>query len=455
MVNPFGRPFLTTLSRSLHNFYYKQSLKFPCQFSHRNYCSNNENVFAYSAIFKDKKEAHVSEDKLKDFIPLFSPLMIPNGNQLKSKPRSFKLTDMQKWISQQSQAVDPSNIQPEITVKFIDGLCMSFKSLSDNELLTVIQFLNHDKNLDSSLCSTIFSKLDNECIRRLPQWTWNVSCQAMRVWYNLNMVKLCNFYKKAISHFSPQIQNLNAQQLLEFSFFLNLNRSFPTQLNHRNFETQLLLLWNDFSLDEIGVISMAFFKCQKEILNPALLDKLISAVKDNAAVIDDITLAAILKLIRRSCTDASKTPASVIKLFDALIDEVDRLNPKAIIQLVTVAGSLNYFHHPTLEKVAKLFTTKIGATRLKDLERFALSLSSSGYKSPSVDEFWKEVETELIKSERQIEIRNFPRSLISLLVYFVTLGKFPEELFKIAFHSENLNKALGIVLFFFSFFCYI
>ena len=439
MVVSFGTPLITTLSLSLRQIYLKRSLKSSCRIIYRNYCSNNENVFAYNVIFKDRK---VTKDG-QDFIPIFSSLLTRNGNQSNSNPQ-IKLLDIQQWVSQQSRVVDLVNTQSEMTPEFLDGLCTSFKSLSEDELLKVIQCLNQCKKSNSLLHSTLVSKLDKECIRRLPQWNWNTSCQALQVWYNLDLIKLGKFYRRVMSHYSPLIQKMNSQQLVEFSFFLNLNRNFPTQLNTRNFETKLQLSWKNFSPNEMGVVSMAFFKCQKEITNAALLEQLVTAVKGNAKTIDDITLAAMLKLIRRSCTDASKTPTSVLSLFDALIDEIPRLNPKAIIQLVTVAGSINYFHHPTLEKVARRFSTEIGATRLKDLERFALSLSFSGYNSPAVDQFWKQVEMELVKTERQAEISHFPRSLISLLVYFVTLGRFPKDLFRIAFDPENLNKTLGI-----------
>ena len=443
MVVSIGTP-LFRLSLSLLHINCKRNLRFPCPIFFRKYCSNNENNFAHSVIFGDRKETYLNGDKLQDFILLFSSILVQNRYHPESKPDLSKLLDKQKWMLKQSKTVYPPCLQPEITSQFIDGLSMAFKSLSVDELLTVIRCLDQCKNLDNAMYSALLSKLDRECTLRLPQWNWNTSCRVLQEWYSLNLIKPCHFYKKAMSHYSLLIHEMNAQQLVEFSFFLNLNRSFPTKLNHRNFENQLLLSFNDFSLNEIGVISMAFFKCQKEIRNPALLEQLISAVKDNAATIDDITLAAMLKLIRRSCSDASKTPASVMTLFDALIDVIDQFNPKVVIQLVVVAGSLNYFHHPTLEKVARMFNQKISTTRLKDLERFALSLSSSGYKSKSVEQFWKLVEMDLVKSERQAEISNFPRSLISLLVYFVSLGKFPEELFRIAFRPENVTKTLGI-----------
>ena len=406
---------------SLRHFYLKSThcwfnchifLQFPRQSFHRNYWKSTENDFAYSAVFKNRSTKHgistvlsTDEAELKD--------LFVTSSSVKSNPNA-------------------------------ETSCLQLTSFSDEDLVEAVKCLVQQNDMNSALYHRNCTKLDQECLSRLPRWEWKISCRVLQALYSLKLFNQFDFPKKVMSHYSLQISNMNAQQLVEFSFFLNLNRCFPAELNAKEFESQVCLLWNDFSVNDIGVISMAFFKCQKAISDTALLEQLISTVKDNAATIKEITLSTVLKLIRKSNVDASKSLTS-ITLFDAFIDQIPRLNTKAIIQLVLVASTLNYFHHPTLEKAAQIFTKEMSTIRLKDLERFALSLYFSGFRSPTTDQFWSQVEIELVKSERQAEIRAYSRSLISLLVYFVTLGRYPTELFRTAFCPKNIEKTLSIV----------
>lgn len=62
------------------------------------------------------------------------------------------------------------------------------------------------------------------------------------------------------------------------------------------FEVAIEKMLDKFSVDEIAIIAMGFFKTQTKVKLETILNRMLELVVENSETIHEITLAAILKV---------------------------------------------------------------------------------------------------------------------------------------------------------------
>lgn len=79
-------------------------------------------------------------------------------------------------------------------------------------------------------------------------------------------------------------------------FYANTSRKFIPSLPMFDIEHELNLYFDEFTIKELGIIALGFFKTQTPIRNLELIDKIYTAVLSNINNINSIELAAFLKV---------------------------------------------------------------------------------------------------------------------------------------------------------------
>jgi len=81
-------------------------------------------------------------------------------------------------------------------------------------------------------------------------------------------------------------------------FYANTSRKFLPTLPMYDIEQEICSYYNDFSIKELGIVSLGFFKTQTPIRNQELVKNLYNSVIKEIVDINSIELAAFLKVLK-------------------------------------------------------------------------------------------------------------------------------------------------------------
>lgn len=81
-------------------------------------------------------------------------------------------------------------------------------------------------------------------------------------------------------------------------FYANTSRKFLPTLPMYDIEQEICSYYNDFSIKELGIVSLGFFKTQTPIRNRELVKNLYNSVIKEIVNINSLELAAFLKVLK-------------------------------------------------------------------------------------------------------------------------------------------------------------
>ena len=182
-------------------------------------------------------------------------------------------------------------------------LGQSVNKLSNQQILETLQkvyVLTQRKKLPSeaNAFAPLLSACDVELVKRMRiDLSLKESFQALDLFYVLRFQESSRFQKQASRHFATTVPRMNSQEIIQYLFFCSLNRSFPNNLDQLKLENTLNKLWDEFSLDDLAVISMAYFVSDAGFKDLNFVRKLAEAIQKEAANIEDLPLSNMLKVI--------------------------------------------------------------------------------------------------------------------------------------------------------------
>lgn len=89
---------------------------------------------------------------------------------------------------------------------------------------------------------------------------------------------------------------LTPKQLVQTMFYANINRRFLLKLPMYDIEHEIFSHYDEFTVKELGILSLGFFKTQTPIRNQELVKKLYGSVISEISNINSLNLAAFLKV---------------------------------------------------------------------------------------------------------------------------------------------------------------
>ncbi|XP_013175465.1 PREDICTED: uncharacterized protein LOC106123599 isoform X2 [Papilio xuthus] len=331
-------------------------------------------------------------------------------------------------------------ISDKIFDDFIDNLTDNLTKASDTELKSVFYSLLKwpvTNSIKTRNFIEVWAALDDECLKRIRDWSYDEMLEFITMFYMLNINRASDFSYRCLLKLASKAKHLTAPQLVRTMFFIGIQRRSPKNIH--NLEIFINERFNEFSIDELAIISMGFFKSKTPVRNMDIICKIIDIISNNSSQIHEISLAALLKIIRYSMKVA--TGDRIYLLLDKLQAEVPRLSVMCNVHVGLMATSTLTFHEGCLKAISNRVTDAISETRLKDLERLALTFGTFNY-TPSKD-FLHNVIAELKKPEREVERNIYGRSFVCCIAYLGLLGIYPEELIKFVFDPIFLQKTYG------------
>lgn len=316
----------------------------------------------------------------------------------------------------------------------IKALTQKCSQLNDNDLIGILACLRQwppDEKPYSENYVELWKEVDKQCVLRMEKWDRNKLLFVADHWYLLNLGKISNFMWHCTVRLSRRPEKLTSSQLVQCMFYINVRRKFPPHISVYDFEYSLQNCLDQLTLDDLGILAMGFFKSKKPIRSQTLLTELIRRIINSVDTIHEITLAALLKVIRYSL---EPTHADVLfVLMDKLVPNINRVSQLCCTHIALLGTNMNQYHEGTMNEIVQRFVNEIESSRLKDLERLAFALSLYNYEHKMEPSIYKLIARELCRSERAQEIEQHPRCL-SCCLHYLSLQKI--------YLSEEISKVL-------------
>ncbi|XP_072942267.1 FAST kinase domain-containing protein 5, mitochondrial [Epargyreus clarus] len=333
-------------------------------------------------------------------------------------------------------------ISENIFDQYIDYLTDNIKCATDQELTSLFYSVKQWPDTPSIRTRNyieLWVALDDECLKRMPNWSYDEMLSYLALFFMLNVSRVSDFCNKSLQRLASKAKHLTPAQIVQTMFFISIFRKAPFDMH--NLEVFIENHFTEFSIDELAIISMGFFKAKTPIRSMTLISSIIGKVIENSKDIHEVSLAALLKVIRYS--KKINNDSSVYDLLDVIQHEVPRLSLMSNVHMALVGTSTMTYHEGCLSKIADFLNSRISQARLKDLERLVLSYGTFNFKPKTQECLFTKVMNELRKTERTIEIEKHGRSFICCVGYLGLLEFYPFDLINKALCPELLEKTYG------------
>uniref|UniRef100_A0A1B6EGB2 RAP domain-containing protein n=1 Tax=Clastoptera arizonana TaxID=38151 RepID=A0A1B6EGB2_9HEMI len=315
------------------------------------------------------------------------------------------------------------NLNLTLSNDMFNELCLALikvsNNLNDKQLLRCIQALKLWKPCDSVKSKNflnLWKALDEMCNLCLVKGLWNhdTCLYVMDLWYALYLTRLSKFVYLGQKRLTRRVKSLKKHQLIQMLFYMNASRKVYAGINMFEVETLLQKYIPELSIDEIGIAAAGFFKTKSKMHSVSCMNLIIKRLIDEHNICNDITVTAILKLIRYSCKfELCGDVKLLISLFIPRLESA--MLPFALHAVLTLT-TCSIPHEDAVDKLVTNFISCSETARLKDMERLAFILVLYNYipkSSPVLEVILKELD----KPHRVEEIDFHKRCIVSLLCY--------------------------------------
>jgi hypothetical protein len=324
---------------------------------------------------------------------------------------------------------------------FVEQLVKKINSLTDDQLMKVLGDLERfpqTKNTYSKNFHELWTRLDEVCYERVKEWNQQMLLKMCNLWLKLHLSKVGKFTAKALTKVCRRIDRLNPKDLVEAMFYVTVCRSVVVMAD---VESRFFQVFDHLSIDEIGILCLAFFKTETRVRTAALIDKLYDKTVEDIDKIQDITIVNILKTLRYS-SDPSHA-ARMKTLSNALLWKVDNYSLTTCLHIGLLGTNLQYCHQELLETIVKRYNNEIKAVRLKDIERVTFVLGLFDFKTQSGVE--RELLSKIVDELklRVDEVVQYPKCLAACAHYLTICGIYDVEIIKTVLAEKFINFAYG------------
>ncbi|XP_075154840.1 FAST kinase domain-containing protein 5, mitochondrial isoform X2 [Haematobia irritans] len=406
-------------------------------------------------IYMDRENSHahkVLEESLRDY------QIFPIKVDFQAKPYSSDLSEVVKCLPDIATTSEVFGhfksicdyccktntlISNREFTEFVQQFCDHIHLLTDDQLkesLRAISHLPQEESVRSPNFVHLWNVLDIECCRRIEKWKTDDLLLVCDAWYNLNLARVCDFVWEALRKLGRKVIKMQPNQLVQTMFMCNVMRR--SVFDMFDFEANLAKCVKDMTLEELGVMSMGFFKTQTPIRNADLLTYIYERLMCELDRVDDITFVAILKVLRYS----SKLPQVdiMMKLLDKINSEkFNEMNLLTCLHVALLGCELQCCHDELIEKIINKFYHEIDTTRLKDLERISLVMALFNISTPTkIEEALCQKIVETLHG-RIDEIMRHPKCFTNCLHFLTLRGYYDKEMLSSALDRRFLKHAVG------------
>lgn len=312
---------------------------------------------------------------------------------------------------------------------------------SDDELMTLLRCLKVWPNISDIRTLNVrnlLKTIDSELIERSKLWSNKKTllyCDIICKFYNF----YSNFVTISLTKLTSECSKLNSTEIVHIMCILFIYSLPKVKLSQ--LEYYIEKYFDLFEIAELQIICLGFFISQAGIDNKILLQHFLRKIIYNVNDFSDNDLSAFLKLLRYNFVSKPDFLKLYEQLFECLIPIVPHVNILVVTQLSHLKARSLIYNSVLMSAIIKRFSECLNTSRIKDIERFILLLTTFNYSSH--EPVYKVIIAELRNSRRRIEKRNFPKEYGFTLRHLMQVNVYPLDLISYVMGEEYKKLVYG------------
>ena len=442
--NVWGSRTLVTFQRSSESYkYLLQSRRYANVATN----ANEEDRFTSTRLY----EHEMMHSMFKNSVFYRDTIMPPIKTKVHVAPEEIQMLDNKDWSSESPQVVFKA--LKTLTNGHLHGLRFQQKTFDDilqasssklseldnkeiQKLMQCLVVLNGFLK-ESSAYREFINSLSTECIRRFFSADWSELLLIVDGFYQMKAWD-ANYVWRALRKIGSKPYKLSSKQVVQFLFLMSLCQ--VPDINLYELQCRLEEALPEISGDEVGIAARGFFMNEKKIHNKLLMEKMITKVANTCGTMDNVTLAAVMKLIRYS--DCCHCLGPLHDLFISLRTKIPRLPLLCLTHIVHTLGGQRFYEKVLLDSILVKMRNEIKSARIKDIERLIYTLCTV---SPPTEyhDACNELVNEIIdtyKTYRSEEINSYRKSLPRIIMFLSFKNIYPRELIEYALDPTNVKS---------------
>jgi hypothetical protein len=172
-----------------------------------------------------------------------------------------------------------ANISDERFDLIVMNVIEKLKDMRDVEIIKVLVDMQRIPvgNIRDRNFLQLWNALDDECWTRSRNWHSIDMLKVLNAFFQLGIVKPSNYNHKALLKICRKIEELKPRIFVEMMFYQSQVRS--KEVPMYNAEARFMKIFNEFNIDEIGIICLAYFKTETKLKDNLLISKIYKKVK--------------------------------------------------------------------------------------------------------------------------------------------------------------------------------
>lgn len=162
--------------------------------------------------------------------------------------------------------------------KIIDAVIQKLPEMNDDQVVKLLVDLYRFPQLDykSPKYTELWNAIDSQCWDRSRHWRYQQLLKVMNAWYRIGITKNSRFNHKALMKLSRRLDELPPRVLIEMMFYQSIIRHKDVPMYY--VESRLEKVLDDLTIDELGIVSLAFFKTESKLINGELMNRIYKRV---------------------------------------------------------------------------------------------------------------------------------------------------------------------------------
>ncbi|XP_044764319.1 FAST kinase domain-containing protein 5, mitochondrial [Coccinella septempunctata] len=328
--------------------------------------------------------------------------------------------------------------------KLVDGLMDHCRKLTDDEIVELLFLLARYPKCQSYRDHNyhdVWSCLDDVSRERVTTTDTDFLFEVANAWYQLDLGKLGEYVFDMLDVLAKRSNHLTKDHVVKAFFYMNICRRKQVPFE---FERVVDKYIDKFSIEELGIIALGYFKTQSKIKLESILMAMIKAVKKECSTVNQITLSSILKVLRFS--KMGSLVSEMDQMLDVLLGQIDRLSTQCCLHIAIIGTSLIHYHEKSMVKATQKIVDRMENTeevRLKDIERILIASTMVDYR-PKINPDLFEVAFKEIHQQRRItELASFPRILPCVLGTLSLVNMYSYELMDRVLDTDYIFSTYG------------
>ncbi|XP_014224204.1 uncharacterized protein LOC106650599 isoform X1 [Trichogramma pretiosum] len=308
-------------------------------------------------------------------------------------------------------------------MRILKTRCMLF---NDDEFRLFLKNLEQLQGQNKKIIQGTFWRIINaECFKRSSNWTIEEILMMNDQLAKLDLTWV-PFYEGSLLKMEANFSKFSPANLVQYAYLIRIS-SKKINVNFKQFEYHVHKSVDRLTIEEIGIISMAYFRYETSLKHTNLLLHIMTALENNIDSVSEMSLAAILKILRYSVSLKLMQRYNI--LIELLIEQIPKRTLLTLIHVAHMQAMLLLDNEKLTLGIANRYINEVQTARIKDIERILFTLYIFNY-GPEKTLFYDTAYQEFLESRRNNEINNFPFCLVYSVMYMLQVNYYPEKLIK-------------------------